>query len=147
MVQWKRIRLGTMRLLVRSLASLPGLRIPRCHELWCRSQMRLGSHVAVAVVYAHSCSADSTPSLGTSMCYGCSPKKQKKPKNNKKSFWCILDQIGLQILRRNPDLVATTKQFRPSASSSLTREVSGAPGVPFCFFEEVSRLYPKVVWL
>uniref|UniRef100_A0A8W4FIM3 Zinc finger protein 446 n=1 Tax=Sus scrofa TaxID=9823 RepID=A0A8W4FIM3_PIG len=35
---------------VRSLASLSGLRIWHCHELWCRSQIRLGSHVAVALV-------------------------------------------------------------------------------------------------
>ena len=39
--QSKRIRLGTMRLQVRSLASLSGLRIRRCCELWCRSQIRL----------------------------------------------------------------------------------------------------------
>ena len=32
------------------LASLSGLRIWRCCELWCRSQMRLGSGIAVAVV-------------------------------------------------------------------------------------------------
>ena len=32
-VQWKRIQLGTMRFQVRSLASLSGLRIWRCHEL------------------------------------------------------------------------------------------------------------------
>ena len=41
MVQWKQIRLGTMRLLVQSLASISGLRIQRCHELWGRLQMRL----------------------------------------------------------------------------------------------------------
>ena len=45
----ERIRLGTMRLRVRSLASLGGLRIWCCRELWCRSQMPLGSCVAVAV--------------------------------------------------------------------------------------------------
>ena len=32
-----------------SLALLSGLRIHRCHELLCRSQMQLGSGVAVAV--------------------------------------------------------------------------------------------------
>ena len=37
-----------MRLQVRSLASLRGLRIRRCHEPWCRSQTQLGSGVAVA---------------------------------------------------------------------------------------------------
>ena len=34
---------------VRSLASLSGLRIWCCHELWCMSQMQLGSRVAVAL--------------------------------------------------------------------------------------------------
>ena len=49
MVQQKQIWLGTMRLWVRSLASLSGLRIRRCWELWCRSQTRLRSGVAMAV--------------------------------------------------------------------------------------------------
>ena len=49
MAQWKRIRLGTMRLRVQSLALLSGLRILRCSELWCRSQMQLGSGIAVPV--------------------------------------------------------------------------------------------------
>ena len=39
-----------MRMQVRSLASFSGLGIQRYCELWCRSQMRLGSRVAVAVV-------------------------------------------------------------------------------------------------
>ena len=50
MVQWKGIRLGTMRLQVQSLALLSELSIQRCYELWYRSQMRLRSGVAVAVV-------------------------------------------------------------------------------------------------
>ena len=73
----QRIRLGTMRLRVRSLALLHGLRIWGCRELWCRSQTRLGSCVAAAVVQAISCSFNSTSSLGTSMCLRCCPKKQK----------------------------------------------------------------------
>ena len=36
MAQWKQIRLGTMRSQARSLALISGLRILRCHELWCR---------------------------------------------------------------------------------------------------------------
>ena len=44
------IRLGPMRWWVRSPASLSGLGIQRCRELWCRSQARLRSGVAVAVV-------------------------------------------------------------------------------------------------
>ena len=37
LAQQKRIWLGTMRLWVWFLASLSGLRIRHCHELWCRS--------------------------------------------------------------------------------------------------------------
>ena len=47
--QWKQIQLGTMRLWVRSLALLSGVRIWR-GELWYRSQMRLRSGIAVALV-------------------------------------------------------------------------------------------------
>ena len=45
MAQQKQIQLGTMRLQIQSLASLSGLRIWHCHDLWCRSQMWLGSGV------------------------------------------------------------------------------------------------------
>ena len=41
----------------------------------CRSQMWLGSRIAVAVVEAVSCSSNSTPSLGTSIGHRCGPKK------------------------------------------------------------------------
>ena len=48
-------------------------------ELWCRSHMWLGSGVAVAVVYARSCSSsNSTPSLDASICHECGPKKTNK---------------------------------------------------------------------
>ena len=39
-------------------ASLSGLRIWRCHELWCRLQMWLGSCAAVAVAQASGYSSD-----------------------------------------------------------------------------------------
>ena len=80
MVQQKRIQLGTMRLWVRSLASLRGLRIWRCRELWCRSQTWPGSHAVVAVMQAGSYSSDWTPSLGNSMCHGWGPKNKKGQK-------------------------------------------------------------------
>ena len=54
-----------------------GLRIQHCHELWRRSEMRLGSHVAVPVVEASSCSSDSTLGWGTSQC-----KKEKKKRTS-----------------------------------------------------------------
>ena len=78
MAQWKPIRLGTMRLWVQFLASLSGLRIWHWRELRCRLQMQLGSGVAVAV--AGSYSSNWTPSLGTSICCGHGPKKDKKLK-------------------------------------------------------------------
>ena len=40
--------------------------------------MQLRPSIAVAVVQAGSCSSNLTPSLGTSICPRCSPKKQKK---------------------------------------------------------------------
>ena len=60
------------------------LRIWRCPELWCRLQMQLGSHVAVALVQAGGCSSDSTPSLGISMCRGNGSRNGKKRQKNKK---------------------------------------------------------------
>ena len=57
--------------------SFSGLRIRHCCELWCRSQTWLGSWVAVAVAVAGGCSCDWTPSLETSICHGCHPKKTK----------------------------------------------------------------------
>ena len=50
MAQWLANLTKNMRLQVQSLALPSGLRIWRCHELWCRSQMRLRSQLAVAVV-------------------------------------------------------------------------------------------------
>ena len=50
MAQRKQTLLVFMRIWVRSLASLGGLRIRRCRELWCRSQTRLRSRIALAVV-------------------------------------------------------------------------------------------------
>ena len=64
--------------------SIPGLahgsRIWRCCELWYRPQTRLGLAVAVAVAQAGGYSSDLTPSLGTSVCRGCGPKKTKAKK-------------------------------------------------------------------
>ena len=47
--------------------------------------MLLGSGIAVAVVVkASTCSSDLTLSLGTSICQGCGPKKQKKERKKEK---------------------------------------------------------------
>jgi len=59
------------------------LRIWHCHEPWCTSQMWLGSCVAMAMALAGSCSSKLTPSLGTSICCRCGPKKKKKKKRER----------------------------------------------------------------
>ena len=76
-----------MRMRVWSLASLTGLRIQRCCEPWCRSQMQLGSCVAVAVVVAGSYSSSWTPSLGTSMYLNVALKRQKDQKKKENCIW------------------------------------------------------------
>ena len=85
-----------MRMPVRSLALLSGLRIWRCYELWCRSQTLLGSCVAVTV--ADSCSSNLTPSLGTYIGHRCGSKKKKKKSKGVKSVGIrskgILDREG-----------------------------------------------------
>ena len=68
---------------VQSLAFLSGLRIRRCRELWCRSQMRFGCRVAVAVAYAGGYSSSQTPSLGTSVCHSGALKDKKRKKKKK----------------------------------------------------------------
>ena len=77
-------QLGTMRLQVRSLALLSGLMIQHCCELWCRSQTRLGSCIAVALAYAGDHSSNWTPSLWNSICHGSGPRKGKLTKKKKK---------------------------------------------------------------
>ena len=45
--------------------------------------MWLGSDLVVAVVYTGRYNSDSTPSLETSICHECGPKKQSKTKQAK----------------------------------------------------------------
>ena len=73
-----------MRLWVWSLALLSGLRIQQCLELWCRSQMWFGSHVAVALVLAGGYSSHWTPSLGNSVCHESSPRNGKTTRKKKR---------------------------------------------------------------
>ena len=81
---------------VQSLALLSGFRILRCHGLWCRSETRLRSCAAVAVVLqAGGWRSDSTPSLGTAI------DKTTKPCNNgNKHFenWLLWERWGLKSL-------------------------------------------------
>ena len=66
---------------------IPGLtqwvKDPALLWLWHRLQTWLGSRVAVTVVQTGSCSSDSIPSLGTSVCRMCGLKRQNKNKTKK----------------------------------------------------------------
>ena len=77
-----------MRTKVQSLALLRGFRIQCCHDLQYRLQMQLRSCV-VAVAEAGHCGSDSIPSLETSICHKCGPKKTKKNLNYFVSFYSV----------------------------------------------------------
>ena len=62
---------------VRSLASLIWLRIWHCFRLCCRLQVWLGPLIAVAVVYANSCSSSLIPSWEPPCATGVALKKKK----------------------------------------------------------------------
>ena len=71
-------------------ALLSGLSTQHCCELWCRSQTRLRPCVAMAVAQAGSCSSETTPNLGTSMCCKCDPKKEEEKEKKKNICWIKL---------------------------------------------------------
>ena len=98
--QWT--QLVSMRMRVWSQASLSGLRIQCCCEL-CRSQMWLRSGVPVTVAQAGSWSSNWPPSLGTSMCCICGPKKLKKKKPNKQKMgnWILERLYYIKFMRVN----------------------------------------------
>ena len=80
MAQWLKIGLGTMRLQARSLALLTELRIWRYYELWCRSQMWLGSGVAVALAQAGGYSSNWTPAWEPPHAAGAALEKTESQK-------------------------------------------------------------------
>ena len=68
---------------VQSLASLGGLRIQRCRELWCRRQARLGSCVAVTVPI-RSLAWEPPYAVGSGPRKGKKKKEKEKRKGEKK---------------------------------------------------------------
>ena len=86
--QGKQIQLGTMRLRVRSLASLHGLKIRHCCELWCRPQTWLKSGVAIAVTSSYS----SNLTLAWKLPYatGVALKSKNNNNNNNNCIWILL---------------------------------------------------------
>ena len=91
------IGLRTQHCLHEDVGLILGLRIWCCCKLWHRSQIQLRSSFAIAVVKACSCSSNSTPSPGTSICcrcYRCGHKKKtnkqtKKPQKTPKIIQSI----------------------------------------------------------
>ena len=68
-----RTQLASMRAQVQSLASLRGSRVGCCCRLWCSSQIWRGCGCGVG----QQLQLRLDPSLGTSICCMCSPKKQQ----------------------------------------------------------------------
>ena len=69
---------------------------PNCIYEDAGSKTWLPSLMAVAVVWAGSCSSDSTPSLGTSTC--CGPKKRKNKTKQNKTEKAKKPHQGLSLL-------------------------------------------------
>ena len=89
--QWKRIWLVSRKIQVQSLASLGGLRIQRCIELWCRWQIRLGALIAGAMAGAVAGAVAGSCSSGWALaweppCTSGAALKRKKKKEKKKNI-------------------------------------------------------------
>ena len=118
-----------MRLQVQPLASLSGLRIRRCHELWCRSQTQLGYGIAVAVAVSVavagscSCSSDLTQPGNLHMQQGAGLKRQKTNKNKKKHFCKICLQLLTFYIEKAPVKVSFIFNL---LTCSLTKANQGA---------------------
>ena len=82
---------------------------------------------AVAVAWACNCISDSTPSLGTSICHGCSPKKTKKKKKKKKhdnSWSRFITQLNNTFLVRS----GSPRRRGPQKNNGLKYEVQQRKG-------------------
>ena len=67
-----------------------------CHELQSRLQVQHRSDIAVAVTVAYVSSYSSylTPSLRTSICHWCCPKKTPPPKKERGSLDHVISELG-----------------------------------------------------
>ena len=94
----------SVRTRVWSLALPTGLRIQHCSKLRHRSQIQLGSGIAVAVVKAGSYCSDSSPSLGTSVCYrifsSCDPVRSTLQVGEpcfRETLFCLLAVVTMAV--------------------------------------------------
>ena len=100
-----------MRLWVRSLASLSGLQIWRCCELWYKLQTWLGSCVAVAVAMAVAMATAVAPvcPLAWEPPYAVSAAlKSKKKKRTQKSLIHVWLKKKVFIKRQNKQVIIET---------------------------------------
>jgi len=95
---------GTMRLRVRSLASLSGLRIWHCCELWCRLQTWLWYRLAATALIGP-LAWEPPYATGAALEKAKRQKKKKKPKIwslRYKIFWGIPSDEGASHLHHTP---------------------------------------------
>ena len=111
-----------MRMWVQPLASPNGLRIWRCHKLWCGSQMRLGSAIAVALARLAAAALIRPGNLHMLRVW---PYKDKRPKNTQTkktptyAFCCLQTDPFLDKSLNEPLAVQTTLTPLQSAQKSL----------------------------
>ena len=106
-----------MRWRVQFLALLSGLRIQHCCELWKWSQMRLGSHVAVAG--AGSCGSNSIPSLEPPYALKSKKKKKKKEKRTELDVRRTGAVPGARWIRGPITCWDRTQIWRPQGAACL----------------------------
>ena len=106
--------------------------------------MLLGSVVAVAAVQASSCSSNSTPSLGTSICHRGGPKKQKlkKKKNKGKITRTQLPGLPSEAESHSLDHAAADGQF--FVARTLLSSESFASSLVTCWRETFPMGYKNV---
>ena len=96
---------------VRSLALLSGLRIHCCGELWCRSQMWLWSHVAVAVATALIGPLAWEPPHAADA--ALKRQKTKNKEKKKKKSGCILPYSLISSVLGSLDVATKSMKFCP----------------------------------
>uniref|UniRef100_A0A8D1V556 Uncharacterized protein n=1 Tax=Sus scrofa TaxID=9823 RepID=A0A8D1V556_PIG len=115
-----------MRLQVRSLALLSGLRTRPCRELWCRSQTRLGSGIAVALCRPSATALLRPLAWEPPYAMGAALKRQKaKKKKGGGAF-----QEPAYVIGGNVNLCCLYGKQYGSSSKKLKIELPYNPAIP-----------------
>ena len=102
-VQQKQTWPVSMRIWVWSLASLSGLRIKHCHELWYRSQTWLRSGIAVAIARPAAAALIKLLSWEPLYAKGAALKSKKKEQTSKGTWKNYSAKVFLKIYMLSPD--------------------------------------------